>query len=266
MNRVLNFLVRYTLTAGSLAFVFTIGIAFNRCRELIWVISRRLKIPEFTGEREKPPELLLRRMDVDELIPVSKYPVAFPSARDGNITTLELLIINTFVQTCNPGKIFEIGTFNGRTTLNLALNSRPDAEIYTLDLPSGQIDTTAYSLDVSEKPFVCKEESGSIYKNSTLGQKYKIHQLYGDSGSFDFGPYLNSMNFVFVDGSHQYEYAKNDSDIALKLLENGKGVIVWHDYNPGWPGVAIALNELYKKEPFNAMLHIDNTSLVYLSL
>jgi len=178
------------------------------------------------GEKTDPPHLVLPKKSVDELIPFSNNPIAHPSAEDGNISTLGLLILNKLVQTCNPKNIFEIGTFNGRTTLNFALNSRSDAKIYPLDLPAKQEGNTAYALEENEKTYVLKSESGSLYKTSKLEEKQKINQLYGDSGSFDFSPYLNSMNFVFIDGSQRYEYIKNDSDIALKLLENGKGMIV----------------------------------------
>ena len=43
------------------------------------------------------------------------------------------------------------------------------------------------------------------------------------------------MDFIFVDGSHSYDYVLNDSRKALSLLRGGKGIILWHDY-PGWTG------------------------------
>jgi hypothetical protein len=56
----------------------------------------------------------------------------------------------------------------------------------------------------------------------------------------------------------------NDSKLALKLLKNGKGIILWHDYD-GWEGVTSALNELYEHHPaFVSIRHIEGTSLVCL--
>jgi hypothetical protein len=59
----------------------------------------------------------------------------------------------------------------------------------------------------------------------------------------------------------------NDSQIALKLLRDGRGVILWHDYGrpQWWPGVIRALDELQKKsKPFENLVHIEGTSLVCL--
>ena len=69
------------------------------------------------------------------------------------------------------------------------------------------------------------------------------------------------MDFVFVDGSHSYEYVLNDTRVALNLLNNSKGIIMWHDY--GWREVVRALNELYMNDPkLNNLKHIADTSLV----
>ena len=68
------------------------------------------------------------------------------------------------------------------------------------------------------------------------------------------------MDFVFVDASHAYEYVLNDSRIALNLLRQGKGIILWHDYNrpEWWPGVLKALNRLYTGSPaFSRLRQIE---------
>jgi predicted O-methyltransferase YrrM len=58
-------------------------------------------------------------------------------AKPGNIGVLELAAIVTIAKIVNPSTIFEIGTFDGRTTLNLAKNC-PNSKIFTLDLPSNE--------------------------------------------------------------------------------------------------------------------------------
>ena len=57
---------------------------------------------------------------------------------DGNMAPHELETVASIVATVKPKRIFEIGTFDGRTTLNMALNA-PDAQIYTLDLPASGV-------------------------------------------------------------------------------------------------------------------------------
>ena len=57
---------------------------------------------------------------------------------DGGVRTSERGVLCQFARHLNFGsQIFEIGTCNGRTTLNLALNA-PGSRILILDLPAGQ--------------------------------------------------------------------------------------------------------------------------------
>ncbi len=74
------------------------------------------------------------------------------------------------------------------------------------------------------------------------------------------------IEFIFIDGSHSYEYLLNDSKQVLKLLRNGKGVMLWHDYDV-WEGVTRALNKLYLQDrQFKGLKHIEGTSMVCLIL
>jgi hypothetical protein len=45
-----------------------------------------------------------------------------------------------------------------------------------------------------------------------------------------------SPTFFFIDGSHTYEYCKNDSEKCFALCD-GKGVFLWHDCDEAHPGV-----------------------------
>jgi hypothetical protein len=57
----------------------------------------------------------------------------------------------------------------------------------------------------------------------------------------------------------------NDTEVALKLMRDGKGIIMWHDY--GWREVVQALNEIYtENEVLKNAKNIENTSLVFLKL
>jgi hypothetical protein len=94
----------------------------------------------------------------------------------------------------------------------------------------------------------------------------RITQLYGDSGTFAFEPYYDSVDLVFVDASHAYEYVVNDSLHALRMLRGGRGTIVWHDYSR-WDGVTGALNDLRERhKSFAGLEWIEGTTLALLSL
>src|SRR6185436_7400551 len=126
-----------------------------------------------------------------------------------------------------PQVLFEIGTFDGRTTMNMAANSPAEAHVYTLDLPAAQVENTAFRLELNEDAYVKKPVSGGRFIGSHLNRK--ITQLFGDSGTFDFSPFAGRVDFMFVDGSHSYEYVLSDTRNVLKMVKEG-GIILWHDY------------------------------------
>ena len=152
-------------------------------------------------------------------------------------------------------RMFEIGTFRGYTTFHLALNSPADSHVYTLDLPASGV--AEAKLEITDLQFIQKPSSGEWFKNTEC--EPKITQFLADSASFDYSPFEGSMNFVYVDGGHSYEYAMADSLVARRLLAPG-GLIVWHDY-PTYPGVWNCLEELSEKWP-GKFAWVDGTALV----
>lgn len=181
----------------------------------------------------------------------------------GHTTEFELKVISNLVKKWNPRRIFEIGTFQGRTTLNMALNSSTDAEIITLDLPAEELASTKMDIEKGEVRYVKKEVSGERFIGHPAASK--IRQVFGDSASFDFAEYRNSVDVAFIDGSHAYEYVLNDSEKVFTIMRDG-GLIIWHDYT-NWPGVWTALNELYEKDArFNGIRHIGGTSIAILKI
>ena len=92
-------------------------------------------------------------------------------------------------------------------------------------------------------------------------------ELYGDSASFDFSPYEGSIDLVFVDGSHAFNYVKSDAEVALRLIRKSGGLILFHDYDAAWDGVTRALNELaVSHSAMTGLRHLTGTSLAYLTV
>lgn len=183
----------------------------------------------------------------------------------GSVTEREAIIIARLVRQRDPGAVFEIGTFNGRTTLNIAMNCSAKSRIFTLDLPREMIDQTKFKAEVHEQEFIDKTQSGLAF----LGKdkvKDQVVQLYGDSATFDYSNYAGNMDFVFVDGAHSYDYVVSNSRTALQLLKPTGGAILWHDYNSiTYTGVTRALNDLRRNdEPFKDIVLLRGTSLALL--
>lgn len=182
---------------------------------------------------------------------------------DGNVSAEELILIAKLVRQYKPNRLFEIGTFDGRTTLNLACNCSPDARVYTLDLPDEKRPFKKPATLDGDMSFVSKVATGSRFHGTDC--ENKITQLYGNSATFDFSPYENKMDFVFIDAAHTYEYILIDSEKALRLLRDRQGIILWHDYKWVWDDVRKALNKLYlTRSEFKNLRHIKDTSLVCL--
>jgi len=174
----------------------------------------------------------------------------------GNLTAEALCVVALLCQRLQPRALFEFGTFNGRTTLNLALNTPAEARIYTLDLPSpGQ---TVLPTASGDGQFQLGLQSGALWKGSPAAAK--IEQVWADSAHFDEQPYRDRMDLVFVDAAHSYEYVRNDSGKALSMVRRG-GIIVWDDYCAWYPGVVRHLHEIAERWPVH---HLEGTHLAIL--
>ncbi|HMP74754.1 MAG TPA: class I SAM-dependent methyltransferase [Kiritimatiellia bacterium] len=262
MSRILIFLGRY-IQAVAAHFVLIIVGCLPRYRAALYESAYQL------GWRSRPPKppgeppLTVPAVDAAALIgrEVSLRLVE-PDSADGNVTGYELLVISALASKHGRTACFEIGTFDGRTALNLAANTPPDCHVFTLDLPSSELGRTGLAIAHGDETFINKPTSGARFHATPYAAR--ITQLLGDSASFDYTPYWGKMDLVFVDGSHSYEYVKADTETARKLLKPEGGIILWHDYgSPYWKDLTRALNELqYERGEFASMRHIRGTTVV----
>jgi predicted O-methyltransferase YrrM len=126
--------------------------------------------------------------------------------------------------------------------------------VFTLDLPE---DHPAYSLPIpkeSERE-IANETGKGILIPADL--RNRVTFLRHDSATFDESPYHGSMDFVFVDGAHSYEYVKNDSLKGWNMLRKG-GIIAWHDFVPSHPDVVRFIRECGWSSK-----HVTDTTLAF---
>lgn len=171
----------------------------------------------------------------------------FPfKTRMGHTTRDELVFLAGLVKGLEPKTIFEIGTFDGLSTVNMAANAPEDCLIYTLDIPEEELQDSTYKIDSINSSMVKNPNRQGFFKDSDLSRK--IIPLYGDSAKFNYLPYKGKMDIVFIDASHTFDYCYQDTFKALDLVKPG-GVILWHDYNKVrlLPGVTESLNKVQRE-------------------
>jgi predicted O-methyltransferase YrrM len=257
--RATSFLKPYLIGAAGSAFLFAAGWTRPKHRAAIVELCHHFG---YRHESREPVELPV--VPLAQLVPGdSLIDVRAIDAVDGNVTERELITICRLIRAAQPAKLFEIGTFDGRTTLNMVVNAAPGATIHTLDLPQSEISSAASPIHAHEIIYADKPRSGERYRGTDA--ESSIVQLYGDSGTFDFAKYYGTIDFVFIDGSHTFDYVVNDSLHALRMLKLAGGIIVWHDYGR-WDGVTAALNQLRRKRPdFHGIVSVAGTTLAVLT-
>lgn len=258
MPRLFGYLLRYLFAVFSCAYLVTLGLLKGRNRELVVTITRHFG---YGVVKTCLPLAALKELAGDDPNVNLNIDIREAHGGDGSISALELITIVKLIKTHNPHRLFEMGTFDGRTALNMAANSAPDAEVWTLDLPKSQAASAHLRLEVSDRKYINKDISGVIYRGTEV--EGKIRQVFGDTATYDFAPFFGTVDLVFVDAAHSYEYVLNDSNIALKLLRETGGVILWHDYG-NWDGVTKAVNELFAFPKFAALKQVEGTTLACL--
>jgi predicted O-methyltransferase YrrM len=174
----------------------------------------------------------LPRMELKKVLPgIEQTAVVILEAYNRTLgITLDIEEVATLlaiVRFSGAKKIFEIGTFDGGTALNLAANTPDDAQIFTLDLPPDWSGDFA-----SDTP----KELRNMTNRRTVGQRFvdtpqqkKITQVFGDSFTVDWANLPVPFDIIFIDGCHYHDYVAKDTQNALKYA-GVRGLIIWHDY------------------------------------
>ena len=157
-----------------------------------------------------------------------------------------------------PKIVLEIGTFMGNTTKHLAINL-PDSIIHSVDLPED------YAPE-RDKITQLKKDDFHLITNRRVGREYRntpyearIRQHFVDTAVWDFNEAAGATLF-FIDGSHSYDYCKNDSERCYQLC-GGKGVFLWHDCDEMHPGVVEVLCEW--RDLGRNVCRIEGTPIAY---
>ncbi len=232
-------------------------IALYSPRNLTHVLGQALSA---SADVANPRANLLRfpRKTVEDLLPEEgeswRLNLAMMPRSNASVSTLEFVCLLLLMKRARAGCVFEFGTYKGVSITQLALNLPDGAKIYTLDLPDGQV-TTELPISIAKDIDIAFQGGKGCLVPEEL--RSRITFLRQDSARFDPAPYEGQVDFVFVDGAHNREYVRNDSEKGWRMLRRG-GIIAWHDCAPNDPEVI----EYLLSSSYGAAL-IQGTSLAY---
>jgi len=131
----------------------------------------------------------------------------------------------------------EIGTQHATNAYNI-LRLLPIKKLYLID-PYENYDenTEDPNLDVENIRKIANKKMAPF---SNVEFIYK----YSENASDMFKD--EEIDFLYIDGNHNYKYVKSDIELYYPKIKKG-GVLGGHDYNPVFPGVSKAVNEFVKK-------------------
>lgn len=165
----------------------------------------------------------------------------------------DYLVLHCLIKKYSPQSFFEIGTSSGDGTkvicramgLKLFFNNK-NKKVFSIDVPIGT-------------------DPKEIYPNSEDGHpkfpgkncNLPFTQVFGNSLNFDFSPYYPIEGW-FIDGKHDYKYAKNDTELALKSAPK---IIIWHDMQI--EGVSKAVAETMDNRSDYELFRVSDTRIAF---
>jgi hypothetical protein len=181
-----------------------------------------------------------------------------PRRGTGGLTLLETSVLIAAVHAIHALRVFEFGTFIGSTTLNLALNVPDDGEVFTLDLDEASL----AELNQHPEDAILTHTHFASRTLDFMGSRVerKVKQVLGNSITFDFAPWHNSIDLAFIDGGHDLATVKADTEHALEIVAKpSPSCILWHDYaNKDYPELSTYLDGLSAGMP---IFHVEDTMI-----
>lgn len=200
----------------------------------------------------------LRHVSVPEFLSeVGVSSLAIESAdrarHDWQLGVVEQAMLPAVAKAVGATLAFEIGTFDGGTTLALADALPPSAAVHTIDLPDD-----AFSATQDPSSFG-PSDVGRAFRNAEVRERAEIVQHRCDTKTFDFSPWFGKVDLVLVDGAHDRIHGVADSQTALRLVRPG-GLVFWDDFEPYWHGM---IDGIIKTAGAGRLTKISRTSLAY---
>ena len=172
-----------------------------------------------------------------------------------------------------PNIFLEIGVFHGVTARNICellyQTHKNDFKYIGLDLfeeteenKNEVIPNNTFNNPLKRIYFkyIKKQNPYSLEAVRDLLKKFEknIHLIQGNSNKVLKKIDMSKIDYVFLDGGHEYNTVKNDLDNCIEVVKKG-GTVLCDDYNLGSaPGVKRAIDEFVEKNQLNVEILCEN--------
>ena len=179
----------------------------------------------------------------------------------------------TEIRNKKPKVFLEVGVFHGVTARNICELlfeiHENDFKYIGLDLfekndenKSEIIPNTNFSNPFKQIYFkyIKRQDPYTIEAVKDLLKKFKnnVHLIKGNSNKVLKKIDFSKIDYVFLDGGHDYETVKNDLDCCSEVIKNN-GTILCDDYNLSYaPGVKKAIDEFVMKRNYKCEILLNS--------
>jgi len=132
--------------------------------------------------------------------------------------------------------VVEIGTLHGFNALAI-LNTLPVKKIYLVDPYDDYTDNKEFHITGDKILNEAKKRLKKYMGKIVFIRKYSENAI---------DDIKEKVDFVYIDGNHDYEYVKKDIELYYKKIKSG-GILAGHDFDTGSLGVCKAVIEFSEK-------------------
>lgn len=156
---------------------------------------------------------------------------------DGHLNENQRDFLISILSDLKPKFVLEIGFASGRSCCTTLITANP-TKMISIDLNLDYMGARGHA-----------EAMQNEFKNLKIIEGNSLHLLNDDFFSSEFP---NGLDYIFVDGGHEYNEAYSDIENSFKFLSDG-GIMIIDDYYSGLPdgctlvGVNYAVNDFANK-------------------
>lgn len=148
------------------------------------------------------------------------------------------------------GDYIEIGCLSGRSSIVIGLEAKKsNAQLSCIDIwDSGEWVAIAKEIGEGASKYPKRPENiSNVFRDNVekFGLQGTITPIMDRSENV-LKRWTKPLRFVHIDGCHEYEFVKRDTEWKRHLMVGG--IICFHDYLEAWPGVQRAVDESFDND------------------